>query len=154
MEIREVADAGDKAALCGAILHALTPWFANEEAIAGYAEQVRRLPLYAAFDGELPVGFLAIKPHNPHTAEICVMGVLPDYHHRGIGRALLSQAEAYCACGGQEYLTVKTLDCSARSEAYQKTRCFYRAMGFVPLEVFPLYWDAENPCLFLVKHLR
>ena len=40
-----------------------------------------------------------------------------------------------------------------RDRPYARTRSFYYKMGFVPLEVFPLFWDEDNPCLFLVKHL-
>ena len=82
------------------------------------------------------------------------MGILPEYHHKGIGRALIASCEAYCADKGNEFLTVKTLDESREDEGYEKTRLFYLSMGFKPLEVFPLLWDESNPCLFMAKHLR
>ena len=81
------------------------------------------------------------------------MGVRREWHRRGIGAALVARCERYCREHGMRYLTVKTLDASAHSESYEKTRAFYHRMGFVPLEVFPLFWDADNPCLFLVKAL-
>jgi len=36
-------------------------------------------------DESNPLGFISIKENNPYTAEIYVMGVLPDYHNQGIG---------------------------------------------------------------------
>jgi hypothetical protein len=38
-------------------------------------------------------------------------------------------------------------------QGYAKTRAFYQAMGFCPLEELPDFWDAENPCLRMVKKL-
>lgn len=153
MQIKEILDPQQRSAVCDGILRALPDWFGVEQSIVDYTNQVRDLPFYAAFDGERPIGFLALKVHNPHTAEVCVMGVLSGYHRQGIGAALMKAAETFCRDGGRQYLTVKTLDSSADYEPYERTRSFYRRMGFVPLEVFPLLWDEENPCLFLVKHL-
>jgi len=48
---------------------------------------------------------------------------------------------------------VKTLDESAPDAFYAKTRQFYLRAGFKPLEVFPLHWNKENPCLFMAKPL-
>ncbi|HHV95563.1 MAG TPA: hypothetical protein GXX37_03665 [Clostridiaceae bacterium] len=36
-------------------------------------------------------------------------------------------------------------------KSYEKTRLFYKAMGFKPLEVFKNYWDENDPCLFMVN---
>jgi hypothetical protein len=51
------------------------------------------------------------------------------------------------------FLTVKTLDESRESKSYEKTRKFYLSVGFLPLEVFPLLWDENNPCLFMAKSI-
>ncbi len=32
-----------------------------------------------------------------------------------------------------------------RSLSHKSNRDFYRREGFLPLEVFPLYWNEENP---------
>jgi hypothetical protein len=53
-----------------------------------------------------------------------------------------------------EFLTVKTLDESRASKSYEKTRLFYLSVGFKPLEVFPLLWDKDNPCLFMAKSIK
>lgn len=65
------------------------------------------------------------------------MGILPGYHRQGIGSLLVAAAEHYCGEHGAEFFTVKTLDASAANAAYAKTRQFYLAQGFRPLEVFP-----------------
>lgn len=139
--------------ICNDILRSLPDWFGIEESIVDYVNQVKDMPLYAAFSGESPVGFVAIKDHNPYTAEVCVMGILPQYHRQGIGKKLVHWCEEYCAANGKEFLTVKTLDESRADEGYEKTRLFYLSAGFKPLEVFPLLWDESNPCLFLAKHI-
>ena len=79
---------------------------------------------------------------------------MEEYHRQGLGRRLIDAAEQYCRTNGYVYLTVKTLDASAGYEPYGRTRAFYRAMGFIPLEVLPMFWDKDNPCLFLAKYLR
>jgi len=150
-ELSEIVDKDKKSEICNAILRALPNWFGIESAIVDYSNQVRDMPFLSAFVSGEPVGFVAIKDHNQYTAEICVMGILRDYHRQGIGRKLVKWCEDYCMANGKEFLTVKTLDESRASKSYERTRLFYLAVGFKPLEVFPLHWDEYNPCLFLVK---
>ena len=81
------------------------------------------------------------------------MGVRPERHGRGIGTALVEAAEAFLRERGIEYLQVKTLGPSQPSEAYARTRRFYRARGFRPLEELTAIWGEANPCLIMVKRL-
>lgn len=97
------------------------------------------------------VGLLTLVRHSPYAAEVYVMGVLPELHRQGIGRAMLAHAERGLAADGVEFLQVKTLAPSRPDEGYEKTRAFYLASGFRPLEEFPDLWDAENPALQMVK---
>jgi len=149
--LREIFEPGEKSSICNKILRALTDWFGVEASIVDYVEQVRSMPFYAAFDDTRPIGFVALNVHNTFTAEICVMGILKEHHRQGIGEKLIERCQVYCRENGMEFLTVKTLDESAESDSYRKTRLFYQAMGFRPLEVFPLFWDKDNPCLFMAK---
>ena len=151
--IKEIFEPNEKSKICNTILRALPDWFGVEASIVDYAEQVKKMPFYAAVNDNKAVGFVAVKVHNEYSAEICVMGVLKEYHKQGIGKKLVEYCEKYCTDNKIEFLTVKTLDESAESEDYDKTRMFYQFMGFKPLEVFPLLWDEDNPCLFLVKYL-
>ena len=153
IEINEIFEADKKSGICNDILRALPNWFGVEASIVDYVEKVRTMPFYTAFDSGRAVGFVAVKVHNPHTSEVCVMGILKEFHRQGIGKMLVECAERYCKENDMEFLTVKTLDVSGESESYDKTRLFYRAMGFKPLEIFPMFWDEDNPCLFMVKKL-
>jgi GNAT superfamily N-acetyltransferase len=130
------------------VLRSLPQWFGIEAATAAYIADVRGLETFAAGD----VGFLSLKLHNARAAEIYVMGVVPEQHRRGIGTGLLAAAEDALREQGVEYLQVKTLGPSRESEGYDRTRRFYEARGFVPLEEFPDLWPG-NPALLLVKRL-
>ncbi|MCL2462589.1 MAG: GNAT family N-acetyltransferase [Defluviitaleaceae bacterium] len=154
MTIKEVRISDEKSRICDKILRALPDWFGIEESIAGYVAEVRDLPFFAAYaDDSEPIGFAALKPHNEYTAEVCVMGVLRPYHRQGAGKALIDRCVDECARAGRVFLTVKTLADTHPDEGYAKTRLFYRAMGFRPLEVFPELWDPSNPCLLMARYL-
>ena len=150
---KEITCQDKKSAICNLILRELPTWFGIESSIIEYVEAVRNMPFYATYVENTPIGFVAIKPHNIYTAEIYVMGILSEYHRQGIGKTLVEQCDIFCKKNNMEYLTVKTLDESAKSNSYEKTRKFYLAAGFRPLEVFPLHWDKSNPCLFLAKKI-
>jgi N-acetylglutamate synthase-like GNAT family acetyltransferase len=138
---------------CERILRALPDWFGLEDALQGYAATIPTLPTFLAnMDGQT-VGFLSLKQHNPYSAEILVMGILPACQHVGLGRMLMERAEAYAKSQQIEYLQVKTLGPSNDDASYAKTRAFYAAMGFRPLEEFTQIWDENNPCLIMVKRI-
>jgi GNAT superfamily N-acetyltransferase len=143
----------NQASVCISILRALPDWFGIEADILEYEREIDVLPTFLARSDAQVLGFLSLKQHFPASAEILVMGVCPEAHRGGIGRALVQAAEAY-ACGlGVEYMQVKTLGFSNPDTGYAKTRSFYQAMGFRPLEELKEIWDANNPCLVMVKRL-
>ena len=153
VEIKKIDSPNKKADICNLILRALPNWFGVEASILEYVESVKTMPFWASLDADKTIGFVALKEHNTYASELCVMGVLPEYHRAGIGKRLIECCEEHCLNNDTEYLTVKTLDASALSKSYAKTREFYLAMGFRPLEVFPLHWDEKNPCLFMAKRV-
>jgi len=153
IELREIIGSDEKASICDNILNALPNWFGIPESIADYVNGVKGMPFFGTFSGEKCVGFVSILQHNKHTAEIYVMGILESYHGKGLGRRIVQTCEDFCRQRGIEFLTVKTLDEKNPDEYYRRTRLFYEAMGFKPLEVFPLLWDECNPCLFMVKNV-
>jgi len=153
IEIHEICNQDEKSIICNDILRALSNWFGVESSIVDYKKQVKTQPFYAAIENGKVIGFVSIKVHNHFTSEVCVMGVLENYHGQGIGRKLIKCCEEYCKENNFEFLTVKTLDESRESKSYEKTRQFYLSVGFKPLEVFPLLWDKDNPCLFMIKHI-
>jgi ribosomal protein S18 acetylase RimI-like enzyme len=151
--IKIVENMDDKTTITLKIMHSLPAWFSPPEDIERKAVTHREYPFIVAFDDNAPIGFVALKIHNQYTADIFNLGVLESYHRQGIGRSLIETAERYCVDNGYLYLTVKTLDSSAEYEPYERTRAFYRKMGFIPLEVFKTFWNEENPCLFMAKWL-
>jgi ribosomal protein S18 acetylase RimI-like enzyme len=142
-----------QSAVCGPILRALPDWFGIEKATQELITQTDSLPTFVAYAGAAATGFLTLKQHTPYAAEILVMGVLPAAHRQGVGRALVAQAEGFLRAEGVEFLQVKTLSSSDPDPHYARTRAFYAAQGFRPLEELPTLWDEANPCLLLVKAL-
>jgi len=137
---------------CEAILRLLPAWFGIEESILDYRRDVDSMETWVVeADGRL-IGFVTLKHHNPHSSEIQVMAVLEPWHGRGVGRALVRHAEDRARGRGSRFLEVKTLGPSRPDPNYERTRGFYEAVGFTPLEENRL-WGPVNPCLILVKHL-
>ncbi len=120
----------------------------SRRSTAAYIRDVAELPTFAV-DGD---GLLSLKLHTSHAAELYVMGVRRERHGQGLGTALVAAAEAYLRERGIEYLQVKTLGPSHPDEGYERTRRFYEARGFVPLEEIHGLWE-HNPCLVMVKRL-
>ena len=59
----------------------------------------------------------------------------------------MAEAEEY------EFMQVKTVK-MGMYEDYDKTNEFYFSCGFKEFEVFPLLWDAANPCQIYVMSLK
>jgi GNAT superfamily N-acetyltransferase len=142
-----------RAAECAPILRALPEWFGIERAVGHYVDAVEHLPTIVARHRGEAVGFVAIKRHSVYAAELYVLGVHPAYHRHGIGRRLIAAAERAMRQERVEFVQVKTLGPSHPSPEYARTRAFYLALGYRPLEELLTLWDAENPCLLLVKYL-
>lgn len=148
----EIEEPERKKEIAERILYALPDWFGMPEHTNRYIEESAAMPFWAWLEGDVPVGFLALKETSRHTAEIFVMGVLPEYHRRGVGRKLAGELESFAARFGYSYLQVKTVQ-SGRYEEYDRTNEFYRAVGFCELECFPGLWDEWNPCQIYVKYI-
>jgi len=153
MKVVQVHDKDRKSTITLKVMEALPEWFSPPEDVRRKAQTHRGFAFFAAEEGGEVVGFAAIKRHNPYTAELYTIGVRKEYHRRGAGKRLLNACEEWCRGEGLVCLTVKTLDGSADYPPYDGTRAFYRRQGFIPLEVFPTFWDEENPCPFLAKML-
>jgi predicted N-acetyltransferase YhbS len=81
------------------------------------------------------------------------MAVKADAHRKGVGRALVKQAEIEARRKSAEFLMVKTLGESHPDPGYDLTRQFYLGVGFRPLQELGGIWKS-NPCLILVKSLN
>ena len=112
------------------------------------------MPTWLVKDGANVIGFLTIKMHFPQSADIHCLAIHPDYHRKGVGTTLIEEVEKELISQEVKILQVKTISEERDCESYAKTRQFYLALGFIPLEVFPTLWDESNPCLLLVKPLN
>jgi GNAT superfamily N-acetyltransferase len=156
MAVRILPPASDLGPVVEPILRALPGWFGVESAIVGYVAAADAGLTWLAVDTSSHarrVGFLTTARHGPASAEIIVMGVLPERHRAGVGRALVAAAEAHLRADGVRFLQVKTLSPLDPDEGYARTRAFYEALGFVLLEELPDLWGPDNPCALLVKAL-
>jgi ribosomal protein S18 acetylase RimI-like enzyme len=140
-----------QSSVCVPILRMLPDWFGIEDAILEYEREIEHLPTFLAKADSKVLGFISLKQHNPFSVEIYVMGVHPSVQRGGIGRALVAAAEVHVRGLGVEYMQVKTLGSSRPDEGYARTRAFYEALGFRPLEEFTRIWDEFNPCLIMIK---
>jgi len=151
--IYQIADPCEKQRISREILEALPDWFGipetREEYICASADQ----PFFSAAADGKPVGFLYLKETGKDTVELAVMGVLKEFHRRGIGRELFSAARKYAAGAGYSFMQVKTVKMGMYDD-YDATNRFYLSLGFKELEVFPTLWDEANPCQIYVMYLK
>ncbi len=129
MEIREITTPDDKQRIARLILEALPDWFGIPEAREEYIEKSAAQPFFAAFDGERAIGFLCLTETGKDTAELYVMGVLKEYHRRGVGKMLFAKAKQRAKELGYSFLQVKTVQMGKYRE-YDVTNRFYLALGF------------------------
>lgn len=134
-------------------MDALPEWFGLQETKEDYIQETENMPMLGCFDDEdICIGFLSLKDSTPDSAEIYVMGIMPEYHHHGGGSALMLATEESVKSTEKDFLFVKTLSSDHPDPYYAKTRQFYAKMGFRELTVLPMIWGKENPCLIMVKN--
>ncbi len=139
--------------ICRSVLASLPTWFGLPESVEDYVAKANEHPtVVATVDGD-DLGILTMVVHTPYAAEVYVMGIRPENHRHGVGRQMLAVAETWLRERDIEYLQVKTLSPRHPDPGYVKTREFYFAVGFRPLEEFPDLWQPENPALQMVKTL-
>ncbi len=153
MIIREITVPAEKQQIARLVLKALPDWFEVPETREEYIQKSGSLPFFAAFDADRPVGFICLNETGKDTAEICVMGILKEYHRKGIGKKLFENAKSAAARSGYSFLQVKTVRMGLYDD-YDDTNRFYLALGFKEFEVFPTLWDELNPCQVYVMALK
>jgi len=152
MTINRITNSTEKQTITRTILEALPDWFGIPEAREEYIKASEDNIFFCAYEDNKPVGFLYIKETGKDTAELAVMGVLKEYHRKGIGRALFEQAKNAAKEAGYSFLQVKTVQ-MGKYEDYDNTNKFYISLGFKEFEVFPTLWDEWNPCQVYVMAL-
>lgn len=150
--IKEIIDDEQKKKISRAILESLKEWFEVDSSREAYIEDSPGKLFFASFDGEKPNGFLYLKETGSSTVELAVMGVLKEFHRKGIGQELFEAAKERAKKLGYEFMQVKTVKMGVYSD-YDRTNKFYLALGFKEFEVIPTYWDEANPCQIYVMAL-
>lgn len=151
--IERISDPAEKKRISRTILEALTDWFGIQESREEYIEKSGEQIFFADIRENDPLGFLCLKETGKDTMELAVMGVMKEYHRKGIGRELFDAAKEYAAHRGYSFLQVKTVQ-MGRYESYDRTNQFYLSLGFKEFEVFPTLWDEWNPCQVYIMSLQ
>ncbi|MCR5599768.1 MAG: GNAT family N-acetyltransferase [Ruminococcus sp.] len=150
--IEQIKDKDTKKAISRKILEALHDWFEVDESREKYiAESAEQIFLAAKENGEY-AGFLCLKETGKETAEIAVMGVLKEFHRKGIGRSLFEGAKKIARDEGYQFLQVKTVQMGVYDD-YDETNRFYLSCGFKEFEVIRELWGEDNPCQIYVMSL-
>ena len=109
MKIIKVVDDEEKKKITRAILEALPEWFGIVEAREEYILDSVGKDFFCAMEKDKVVGFLYLKQTGKDTVELAVMGVLKEYHRKGIGRALFEYAKESIKESGYSFIQVKTV---------------------------------------------
>ena len=150
--VREIKNKYEKRTVSRSILESLKDWFEVDESREKYiSESADQLFIAAEEDGKY-VGFLTLKQTGNATVELAVMGVLKEYHRKGIGRQMFELARDTARLQGYSFMQVKTV-AMGKYPDYDKTNLFYISCGFREFEVFPELWDEDNPCQIYVMAL-
>lgn len=152
IRIVSVEEAAEKQRISRTVLEALPEWFGIPKAREQYIKESAAQPFFTALDAEKAIGFLCLKETGKETVELSVMGILKDYHRRGVGRKLFEQAKKAAGNHGYSFMQVKTVQMGRYAE-YDATNRFYRSLGFKEFELFPTLWDERNPCQIYVMSL-
>ena len=140
-------------ALCAALTADLPDFFGLAESNVAYARAADELPCLVGSVDDRAAGLAILRPTSDAATELHFIGVLRACQGMGLGGALVRAAEAHLRACGVRWFHVKTLGPSRPDEGYARTRAFYRAMGFDPLEELTQVWGPENPCLVMAKRL-
>ncbi|HLY79635.1 MAG TPA: GNAT family N-acetyltransferase [Caulobacteraceae bacterium] len=138
-------------AVCHSILATISDWFGMPASNAEYEGLAETGPSVAVLEDGEPMGLMLLKRHFAATLEVYFLGVRQSRHRQGYGRALMAHAEATARAEGRRFVMVKTQGPSANYEPYDRTRRFYEALGYAPLEELDVGWGPENPTLIMAK---
>lgn len=150
--IKHLTNEEKKKEISRLILESLPEWFGIKESREDYIKDSVDEDMLVAYDKEKPIGFICLKETGKDTIELAVMGLLKDYHRKGIGKKLFEDAKDFAKDKGYSFVQVKTVQMGHYKE-YDDTNMFYLSLGFKELEVFPTLWDEKNPCQIYVMSI-
>ena len=107
-----------------------TGWFTEEARKTLIPIDIRNQKGFVAEEYEKIVGFITYTTDD-NDPEIGWIGVHPDYHRKGVARALVKRVEDELKRAGAETLCVETpTKEEGIGSSYEGTYKFYEAMGF------------------------
>lgn len=148
----QIRQADTKRAVARKVLEALKEWFEVDESREKYIAESADQIFLAAKEGSEYVGFLCLKQTGDATVELAVMGVMKEFHRRGLGRELFEEARRIAREAGYSFMQVKTVKMGVYDD-YDRTNRFYLACGFRELEVINEIWGDDNPCQIYIMSL-
>ena len=151
--IEQIKDAALKRSISRKILEALHDWFEVDESREHYIADRTDWLFFAAKEQGEYAGFLCLKETGRETVELAVMGVLKEFHRKGLGRALFEAAKKTAIKDGYLFMQVKTVRMGVYAD-YDITNRFYQSLGFKEFEVIQALWGEENPCQIYVMYLN
>ncbi len=149
--IEQIKNAELKRTISRKVLEALRDWFEVDESREKYIRECADWIFLAAKEDEYE-GFLCLKETGSATVELAVMGVLKEYHRKGLGRTLFEEAKRIAIEGGYSFMQVKTVKMGVYPD-YDITNRFYQSLGFQEFEVIKELWGEDNPCQIYVMSL-
>jgi len=138
--------------LIAEIARSLHPQWFTESALEEIARDIRTQDGFAALEKEV-VGFATYVLTDNKTAELTWIGVSPELHRRGVGRALVKEIEGELAQRGVQSLQVSTLAPTVEYEPYARTRNFYHAIGFSDVRIDEKWFPTGDDRLLLHKQM-
>ncbi|MDO4719513.1 MAG: hypothetical protein Q4A78_02515 [Peptostreptococcaceae bacterium] len=96
---------------------------------------------------------MALHAMSKDCADIFVMGVMKEYHRKGVSHALYREYEKMAKKLGYSYSQVKTVQTGHYKE-YDITNQFYISMEYKELECLPELWNPWNPCPIYIKYIK
>jgi len=137
------------------IAKALHPKWFNELGLKQIAKDLQTEQGLIALDEDRVVGFLTYcTDETRKTAELSWIGVRPDLHMRGIGRALVGALEETLTEQGFTSLEVSTVAPTIDYEPYARTRSFYYSVGFADVRIDRGWFGSGDDRLLLRKTLQ
>jgi ribosomal protein S18 acetylase RimI-like enzyme len=107
----------------------LGAWFDEHARTVSIPIDLKHQIAWVAIEGDSIVGFI-----SGYVAEgrfnIGWIGVSPEFHKKGIGKALIDQAKEYAKNAGINELATYTLGPDVDYPPYELTRKFYQKIGF------------------------
>ena len=132
--IEQIQDAALKRTISRNVLEALRDWFEVDESREKYISDCAGWIFLAAKEEDQYAGFLCLKETGRETVELAVMGVLREYHRKGLGTALFEEAKKTAKEKGYSFMQVKTVKEGVYAD-YDITNRFYRSLGFQEFEM-------------------